>query len=113
MESSKKDLLRGSSWILFGNLFSKILVFCATIAVTHILTKDLYGQLGIIHHNIDLTQVVKRFGLATEIFRKEKRTQFTSNQKELPQEVPVESISDYGFSDLEMLIYTRVIVKGQ
>lgn len=65
------------------------------------------------HHNIDLTQAVKCFGLATEIFRKEKRTQFTSNQKELPQEVPVESISDYGFSDLEMLIYTRVIVKGQ
>ena len=63
------------------------------------------------HHNIDMTQTVKRFGLATEIFRKEKRTQFTSNQKELPQEVPVESISDYGFSDLEMLIHTRVIVK--
>lgn len=65
------------------------------------------------HHNIDLTQVVKRFGLATEIFRKEKKVQFTSNQKELPREVPVESISDYGFSDLEMLIYTRVMVKGQ
>lgn len=63
MESSKKDLLRGSSWILFGNLFSKILVFCATIAVTHILTKDLYGQLGIIRSTVQMFIAVSSFGI--------------------------------------------------
>lgn len=64
MESSKKDLLKGSSWILFGNLFSKILVFCATIAVTHILTKDLYGQLGIIRSTVQMFIAVSSFGIA-------------------------------------------------
>ncbi len=63
MESSKKDLLKGSSWILFGNLFSKILVFCATIAVTHILTKDLYGQLSIIRSTVQMFIAVSSFGI--------------------------------------------------
>lgn len=63
MESSKKDLLKGSSWILFGNLFSKVLVFCATIAVTHILTKDLYGQLGIIRSTVQMFIAVSSFGI--------------------------------------------------
>ena len=63
MDSSKKDLLKGSSWILIGNLFSKFLVFCATIAVTHILTKDLYGQLGIIRSTVQMFMAVSSFGI--------------------------------------------------
>lgn len=63
LESSKKDLLKGSSWILFGNLFSKVLVFCATIVVTHILTKDLYGQLGIIRSTVQMFIAVSSFGI--------------------------------------------------
>ena len=63
MESSKKDLLKGSSWILIGNLFSKLLVFGATIAVTHILTKDLYGQLGIIRSTVQMFMAVSSFGI--------------------------------------------------
>ena len=65
------------------------------------------------HGEIDPAREVKRFGLATDIFRKENREKRLGGQKEPKTAVAVESISDFQFSDLEMLIYTRIILEGQ
>lgn len=65
-----------------------------------------------VHYDIDNSREIKRHGLATEIFRKEKRDGFIAKQATLKEGVPVESISDFAFSDLEMLIYTRVVLEG-
>lgn len=63
---------------------------------------------------VDTARTVKRFGLTTNIFRREKRAE--EHMKEFrhcgswkPEEV--ENISDFRFSDLEMMIYTRVILE--
>lgn len=37
------------------------------------------------HHNIDMTQTVKRFGLATEIFRKEKERSSPATRRNCPR----------------------------
>lgn len=65
------------------------------------------------HYNISTDREVKRFGLATDIFRKEKRSQRT-NFEPFPEEVVDQAqIGDFQFSDLEMLIYTRIILQKQ
>lgn len=65
------------------------------------------------HGEIDTGREVKRFGLATDIFRKEDRGKYLGSQKRPKTEVAVESIGDFRFSDLEMLIYTRIILEGE
>lgn len=64
------------------------------------------------HGEIDPTREVKQFGLATDIFRRENRGKYLGGQKE-PKTAVAESISDFQFSDLEMLIYTRIILEGR
>ena len=65
------------------------------------------------HGEIDPTREVKQFGLETDIFRRENRGKYLGGQKEPKTAVAAESISDFQFSDLEMLIYTRIILEGQ
>ncbi len=69
LDSSKKDLLKGTSWILASTIFSKILIFCATIAVTHILMKEVYGQLGIIRSTVQMFLAVSSFGIGATATR--------------------------------------------
>lgn len=65
------------------------------------------------HSEIDVAREVKRFSLATDVFRKENREKYLGSQQKPKTEVAVDSISDFRFSDLEMLIYTRIILEGQ
>lgn len=64
------------------------------------------------HGEIDATREVKRFGLATDIFRKENREKYLGSQQKPKIEVEAESTSDFQFQDLEMLIYTRIVLEG-
>lgn len=57
--------MRGSSWTLCGNICSKILVFCATIIVVRILTKEEYGELGIIRSTIQMFIAFSSFGIGS------------------------------------------------
>lgn len=65
------------------------------------------------HDEIDAGREVKRFGLETDIFRRENRGKYLGGQKEPKTAVAAESISDFQFSDLEMLIYTRIVLEGE
>lgn len=63
---------------------------------------------------IDTGREVKRYGLETNIFRRENRGSQLRRETYSGQrkEISPEGISDFGFSDLEMLIYTRVTLEN-
>lgn len=63
LDDSKRRLLRGSSWMVGGTVVSKVLVFCATILVARILTKDIYGELSIIRSTIQMFIALSSFGI--------------------------------------------------
>lgn len=60
-----KRILKGSFWVMIGSLASKILVFCATIAVVRIIGKHDYGQLSIIRSTIQMFVSLSAFGMGT------------------------------------------------
>lgn len=76
--------------------------------------KEIYkGYVGCMQHaDIETSRYVKRFGLTTNIFRKEVKRRGASVEKIPGKEVSVESISEFGFADLVMQIFTRVILEG-
>ena len=76
-------------------------------AGSNVLYKGFVGCLQ--YESIDETRKVKRFGLKTDIFRKENRATYEPQQV-LGKEVPVESISSFCFCDLQMMIYTRIVL---
>lgn len=61
---------------------------------------------------VDWSRNVKRHGLSTDIFRKEVRRAGVAEYMTAGEEIPVESISEFGFSDLMMKIYTKVVLEG-
>lgn len=63
---------------------------------------------------IDTSRRIAKTGLGCEIFRVEKRdlSPFV-HTKTLGAEVPVENISDFRYSDLEEIIYTRIFLEVQ
>lgn len=61
---------------------------------------------------IDRSREVKRHGLSTEIYRREEKTVGATKYTTDGEEVPVEGISKFSFSDLIMKIYTRVVLEG-
>ena len=61
---------------------------------------------------IDRNREVKRHGLSTDIHRKEQKRAGAAMYNTPGEKVPVESISEFAFSDLEMKIYTRVVLEG-
>lgn len=65
MNESNRRLIKGSSWMLFGSVLSKVLVFFATILVARILTKEVYGELGIIRSTIQMFVAVSAFGIGS------------------------------------------------
>lgn len=75
--------------------------------------KEIYkGYVGCMQHtDIETSRYVKRFGLATNIFRKEVKRRGANIETLLKEEVSVESISEFGFADLVMQIYTKVILE--
>lgn len=71
------------------------------------------GYAGCMQHTkADESRRVKRFGLATEVFRKEIRRTGVRTDIVPCEEVKMESISEYRFSDLVVQIFTRVILEG-
>lgn len=55
---------------------------------------------------------VKSFGLKTDIFKRDKRrTGNYDNNVKLTGPLEMETTSNFSFADLEMMIYTRVIVE--
>lgn len=61
---------------------------------------------------IDRSREVKRHGLSTDIHRREEKTVGAAKYTTDGEEVPVEGISQFSFSDLIMKIYTRVVLEG-
>lgn len=61
---------------------------------------------------IDRSREVKRHGLATKIYRKKQERTGAAMYTTPGEKVPVESISEFAFSDLAMMIYTRVVLEG-
>lgn len=76
--------------------------------------KELYrGYVGCMEHiEFPIGCRVKRFGLSTNIFRKEKVRKGAMVYTELKEEVNADHISDFLFSDLAMEIFTRVVLEG-
>lgn len=78
-------------------------------------TGELYrGYAACLNYNteIDRSREIKQHGLSTDIFRKELKTVGAATYTMQGEEVPVESISDFPFSDLAMMIYTKVVLEG-
>ncbi len=61
---------------------------------------------------IDRSREVKRHGLSTDIYRKEEKKVGAAKYMTQGEKVPVESISEFSFSDLAMMIYTKVVLEG-
>lgn len=59
----------------------------------------------------DRSHEVAKIQLATDIFLKKNREKELGSQKVLTPQMPVESISDYAFSDLEILIFTKITLE--
>ena len=61
---------------------------------------------------IDRSREVKRHGLSTDIYRKEEKKVGAAKYMTQGEKVPVEGISEFSFSDLAMMIYTKVVLEG-
>lgn len=61
---------------------------------------------------IDRSREVKRHGLSTDIYRKELKKTGAATYTTPGEKVPVESISEFQFSDLVMMIYTKIVLEG-
>lgn len=61
---------------------------------------------------IDRSREIKRHGLSTDIYRKEEKKVGAVKYMTQGEKVPVESISEFSFSDLAMMIYTKVVLEG-
>ena len=61
---------------------------------------------------IDRSREIKRHGLSTDIYRKEEKKVGAAKYMTQGEKVPVESISEFSFSDLAMMIYTKVTLEG-
>lgn len=53
---------------------------------------------------------IKQIGICTHVFRKEKKARYI-NTPALGEEVSPEHVNDLEFSDLEMIIYTKIVVE--
>ena len=60
---------------------------------------------------IDRSREVKRH-VSTDIYRKEEKKVGAAKYMTQGEKVPVESISEFSFSDLAMMIYTKVVLEG-
>lgn len=69
------------------------------------------GFVGCIQYgNINGNREIRQFGLGTDIFKKGKKGRFDFITP-LGEEVKVENVSNFSFSDLSMRIYTRVVLE--
>lgn len=58
---------------------------------------------------IDTNRNVRLFGIATDIFKKKQETRILMN-RDVKWSIPLDGISRFRFSDLEMLIFTKVVL---
>lgn len=62
-------------------------------------------------NNIDTSRRIAKTGLGTDIFRREQGSSHIYNTEEEKKKIPMESISDFKYSDLEEIIYTRIFLE--
>lgn len=60
--------------------------------------------------NVDRAQEVKEVSLVTDIFRKEKRGERLSQTEKRVD--PADNVTDFKFSDLEIMIYQKIILRN-
>ncbi len=78
--------------------------------------QELYrGYVGCFSYDtkrIDTKRRIAKAGLGVEIFKVEKeKLNPCIHTKKLGEEIPVENISDFRYSDLEEIIYTRIFLE--
>lgn len=61
---------------------------------------------------IDRNREVQRHGLSTDVHKKEKKKAGKVEYVEPGRKVPVENISEFSFSDIAMMIYTKIVLEG-
>lgn len=62
--------------------------------------------------NIDKSRRIAKTGLGTDIFRKDRGSSHVyRTRRQDKEEIPVESISDFKFSDLEEIVYTSIFLE--
>lgn len=77
-------------------------------------TGELYrGFVGCLRYaEIDRSREVKQHGLSADICRREEKIVGAAKYMTEGEEIPVEGISKFSFSDLIMKIYTRIVLEG-
>ena len=63
-----------------------------------------------VYCDVDREQEVKEVSLATDIFRKEKRGERLSQTEKRVD--PADNVTDFKFSDLEIMIYQKIILRN-
>lgn len=63
--------------------------------------------------HIDKERRIAKTGLGTDIFRKERGSSHSYSKMDEKEKIPVESISDFKFQDLEEIIFTRIFLEVQ
>ena len=61
--------------------------------------------------DVDRTQEVKEVSLATDIFRKQKREERLLQTERRVD--PVDNMTDFRFSDLEFMIYQKIVLRKE
>lgn len=64
------------------------------------------------HAAINPLRVVKRFGLGVETYRKTEKIWDWQRIDTMPEQIPVESLSQFDIGQLQQLIYTKVILES-
>lgn len=82
----------------------------------HDTSPELYrGYVGCFNHvenNIDTSRRIVKTGIGTDIFRKECGSSHAYKiQRQDKEEIPLESISSFKYSDLEEIIFTRIFLE--
>lgn len=92
----------------------RIVVYDGEHDKSQVLYRGFVGCFAHDENGIDTSRRIAKTGLGCEIFRVEKRDLNSfAHTKMLGAEVPVESISDFAYSDLEEIIYTRIFLEVQ
>ena len=75
-------------------------------AARHVLFRGYAGNFET--SNIDKTRRVEQVSTAVETYRKTDNLWDWSNINNLPEEIPMECISEFEIGDLKQIIYTRI-----
>ena len=64
------------------------------------------------HTTINPLRMVKRFGIGMETYKKTENIWDWKNTENLPEQIPVENLSQYDIGQLQQLLYTKVVLES-